>query len=152
MMPCNIKKICSFLMKRKCTRKILIVFVTLSNLNKTLNRAVLYTILLIKCMKIDVICYKSNMHVRPMRFSILCTPTDNSVLICKSSARLKQSMINVAFKTPLETRRESVFINLHFCIDPMTILVSHKLSRHILQQNCAHVYRSLLKAPWILRP
>jgi len=29
----------------------------------------------------------------------------------------------------------------------MTILVSHKLSRDILQQNCTHVYRSLLKAP-----
>ena len=33
---------------------------------------------LIKCMKIDVFCYKSDKHVRPMRFGILCTPTDNS--------------------------------------------------------------------------
>ena len=105
MMPSNIKKICSFFKKRKCTRKIFIVFATLSNLNKTLNGAVLYTTLLIKCMKVDVLYYKSNMHVRPVRFSILCTPTDNGVLIYISSARLKQSVINVAFKTPLETRR-----------------------------------------------
>jgi len=29
-------------------------------------------------MIIDVFYYKSDMHVRPMRFSILCTPTDSS--------------------------------------------------------------------------
>jgi len=29
-------------------------------------------------MKTDVFDYKSDMHVRPMRFSILCTPTDSS--------------------------------------------------------------------------
>jgi len=29
-------------------------------------------------MKIEVIYYKSDMHVRPMRFSILCTPTGSS--------------------------------------------------------------------------
>jgi len=33
---------------------------------------------LIKYMKSDVFYYKSDMHVRPMRFSILCTPTDSS--------------------------------------------------------------------------
>jgi len=79
------------------------------------------------------------MHIRPMRFSIVCTPTDSSgkiqfmysttflclfvseydinasrlneqqiiatsILICKSSARIKQRVISVAFKTPLETR------------------------------------------------
>jgi len=31
-----------------------------------------------KCMKVEVFYYKSDMHVRPMRFSILCAPTDNS--------------------------------------------------------------------------
>jgi len=40
MMPSNIKKISSFFKKRKCARKIIIVFVTLSDLNKTSNRAV----------------------------------------------------------------------------------------------------------------
>jgi len=34
--------------------------------------------LLIKCMKAEVLNCKSEMHVRPMRFSILCTPTDSS--------------------------------------------------------------------------
>jgi len=29
-------------------------------------------------MKGEVFYYKSDMHVRPMRFSILCTPTDSS--------------------------------------------------------------------------
>jgi len=43
MMPSSIKNICSFVKKRKCARKIFIVFVTLSNLNKTSNRAVSYT-------------------------------------------------------------------------------------------------------------
>ena len=40
MMPSCIKKICSFFQKRKCARKIFIVFVTLSDLDKTSNRAV----------------------------------------------------------------------------------------------------------------
>jgi len=31
-----------------------------------------------KCMKVEVFYCKSDMHVRPMRFSILCTPTDSS--------------------------------------------------------------------------
>jgi len=29
-------------------------------------------------MKTDVFYYKSDMHMRPMRFSILCTPTNSS--------------------------------------------------------------------------
>jgi len=40
MMTSSIKKICSFFKKGKCYRKIFIVFVTLSDLNKTSNRAV----------------------------------------------------------------------------------------------------------------
>jgi len=40
MMPSSIKKICSFFKKWKRARKIFIVFVTLSDLNKTSNRAV----------------------------------------------------------------------------------------------------------------
>jgi len=30
------------------------------------------------CMKTEVFYCKSDTHVRPMRFSILCTPTDSS--------------------------------------------------------------------------
>ena len=30
------------------------------------------------CKKTDIVYYKSDMHVRPMRFSILYTPTDSS--------------------------------------------------------------------------
>jgi len=29
-------------------------------------------------MKTDVFYYKSDMHVQPMRFSILCTPADST--------------------------------------------------------------------------
>jgi len=43
MMPSSIKKICRFYKKRKCARKIFIGIVTLSNLNKTPNRAVTHT-------------------------------------------------------------------------------------------------------------
>ena len=38
MMSSSIKRICSFFSKRKCVRKIFIVLVTLSGLNKTSNR------------------------------------------------------------------------------------------------------------------
>jgi len=43
MMPSSIKKIYSFFKKRKCARKILTVFVTLSDVNKISNRAVTHT-------------------------------------------------------------------------------------------------------------
>jgi len=76
MMPSSIKKVCSFFKKRKCAREIFIVFVTLSVLNKTSNRAV--TTLLIKCMKTETFYCKSDTHVRPMRFCISCTQTDSS--------------------------------------------------------------------------
>ena len=51
-----------------------------------------------------------------------------STLLCKSSVRTKQSVISVALKTPLEmTLRICIYCTKrHFCIDPMTILVSHQ--------------------------
>jgi len=93
------------------------------------------------------------MHVRPVRFSILCTPNYSSdktqlmysaillclcvskyninasrlnystvsgtkflsISICNSSARIKQSVISAAFKTPLETR-------LRICIYKTSLL------------------------------
>jgi len=54
MMPSSIKKICGFFKKRKCARRIFIVFITLSDLNKTSNRAVTLPTL-IKCMKTGVL-------------------------------------------------------------------------------------------------
>ena len=45
-------------------------------------------------------------------------------------------MTSVAFKTRLGNC--SPYIKRHFCIDPMTILVSHQAAPHILQQNCTH--------------
>jgi len=69
-------KICSFFKKRKSERKILIVFVTLSDLNKTSNRDVAHTYKMHE--NWSVLYCKSDMHVRPMRFSILCTSTYSS--------------------------------------------------------------------------
>jgi len=43
MMPSSIKKICSFFQKAEMCKKKFIVFVTLSDLNKTSNRAVTHT-------------------------------------------------------------------------------------------------------------
>jgi len=53
--------------------------------------------------------------------------TNLSILICKSNVRIKQSVISVAFKTILEKRLGicRLFIKLHHCIKPVTILVSH---------------------------
>jgi len=62
-------------------------------LNKTSNRAVTHTY---KCMKTEVFYFKSDMHLRPMRFRILCTPTDSSgetqvmcstILLCLFTSR-----------------------------------------------------------------
>jgi len=53
-----------------------IVFLTLSNLNKTSKRAVTNTFY--KMHENRRVLLKSDMHVRPMRFTVLCTPTDSS--------------------------------------------------------------------------
>jgi len=45
---------------------------------------------------------------------------------CVHHLQGQSSVISVALKTPLESDWEPVFIKLHFCIDPMTILVSHQ--------------------------
>jgi len=52
-MPSGIKKICSFFKKRKCASKIFIVFLTLSDLNKTSNRAVTHTYKMRMCDQCD---------------------------------------------------------------------------------------------------
>jgi len=83
-------KICSIFKQRKCARNIFsyrtlqhihrtlqfIVFLTLSNLNKTSNRAVTHTSY--KMHEYRCVLLKNDMHVRPMRFTVLCTPTDSS--------------------------------------------------------------------------
>jgi len=43
MMPSSIKKICSFFKKQKCAKNVFIVFVMLSDLNKTSNHTVTHT-------------------------------------------------------------------------------------------------------------
>ena len=68
-----------------------------------------------------------------------CPATNLSILICKSFARTKQSVISVALKTPLE-------ITLGICIYKTSLLhrpddyigFPRSCPLHILQQNCAH--------------
>jgi len=78
MMPSNIEEICNFYKERKCARKIFIVFVTLSNLKKTSHRAVNHTSYQMHENEYFLLQYESDIHVRPMRFCILCSPTDSS--------------------------------------------------------------------------
>ena len=80
----HLLKICSIFKEEKCARKYLaalqyiyrtlqfMVFSTLSNLKKTSNRAS-YKMHENRC-----VLRKSDMHVRPMRFTVVCTPTDSS--------------------------------------------------------------------------
>ena len=70
--------------------------------------------------------------------TIPCPATNLSILICKSSARTKKSVISVALKTPLEIR-------LGICIYKTSLLhrpdghigFPPSCPPHILQQNCA---------------
>jgi len=62
-----------------------IVFLTLSNLNKTSIRAVTHNSY--KMHENRCVLLKSDMHVQPMRFTVLCTPTDSSdktQLVCST--------------------------------------------------------------------
>jgi len=59
MMPSSIKNFSSFFKKRKCARKMFIVFVTVRDLNKTSNRAVTHTSYKMHeswCFTVRVIC------------------------------------------------------------------------------------------------
>jgi len=71
--------------------------------------------------------------------TVPCPAINFSILICKSSARTKQSVISVSLKTPLETR-------VGICIYKTSLLhrpddcngFTPSCPLHILQQNCAH--------------
>ena len=120
--------------------------------------------------------YFSDMHVRPTRFSILCTPTDSSdktrmmcstillclfnpntimktdwtavpcptinlgISICKSSARTKQSVINVALKTPLQKRLGICMYKTSLLHRPDDYIDFTRCPPHISQQNCAQAW------------
>jgi len=61
------------------------VFLMLSNLNKTSNRAATQTSY--KMHENRCVLLESDMHVQPMRFNVLSTPTDSSdetQLMCSS--------------------------------------------------------------------
>jgi len=173
--PVALKKICSFVNKRKCARKIFIIFVTLSDLNKTSNRAVTHTYKMHENWSV-LQYFKSDMHVRPMRFSISCNPADSSdktnwcvllyccaclhpntiimetrwstvpcpathlsILICKSSARTKQSVIGISLKTNLEIRLGICIYQTSFLHRPNDYIgFTPSCPPHILQQNCTH--------------
>jgi len=134
MMPSSIKKVCSFFKNRICARKIFVVFVTLSDLNKTWNRLV--PILLIKCIKTEVFCCKSGMHVRPMRFSILSNPTDGSdktqlmcstILLCLFASKYDINGSRLNYSTM--TSNKFKYINVQIiCKDKAWLVL---LSKHL---------------------
>ena len=88
-----------------------------------------------------LLCLFTSKYVSGNRLNCSTVSSKNlSILICKSSATSKQSVVSVALKTPLEIR-------LWICVykwsllhrpDDYSILVSHQAAPHILQQNCAH--------------
>jgi len=47
-------------------------------------------------------------------------------------------VISVANKKLYNPNWEFLFIRIHCCVDPMTVLVSNQADPHLLQQNCAH--------------
>jgi len=93
---------------------------------KTRHQIALYPTLLKRCTKIDVFYYTSD--TRDQCNSAFCAHQLTALrnyLCCFQNTSKNQDL-------------EFVFIKLHFCIDPMTIMVSHQVVPHILQHNCTH--------------
>jgi len=70
-------------------------------------------------MKVEVFLCKSDMHVRPMRFSILCTPTDSSdktqlmfsiILLCLFVSKYDINGSRLSYSTMSSNKFE--FINM----------------------------------------
>jgi len=84
--------------------------------------------------------------------TVPCPATNFSVLICKPSARTKQSVISVALKTPPEIR-------LGICIYKTSLLhrsddyigFTPSCPPHILQQNCAHARKQPCSNTYVCR-
>jgi len=80
--------------------------------------------------------------------TVACPATNLSILTCKSSARIKQSLISFALETYLEIRLGicRLYIKGHFCIDPMTIVVSHQaVPPHFTTKLRPCIYQSSLQ-------
>jgi len=75
MMPSCIEKICSFFKKTEMCKKNIYRLCNVKRLEQDIKSRCNPHI---KCMKTEVFFCKNDMHVRPVRFSILCTPTDSS--------------------------------------------------------------------------
>jgi len=74
----------------------------LSNLNKTSNRAATHTSY--KMHESRCVLLKNDMHVRPMRFTVSCTPTDSfdetelmcsTILLCLFVSQSDSSVIKL---------------------------------------------------------
>ena len=74
--------------------------------------------------------------------TVPCPATNLSILICKSSARTKQSAISVALKTPLEIRLGIFIYKMLLLHRPDDYIGFTPICPpHILQQNCAHEHQ-----------
>jgi len=74
--------------------------------------------------------------------TVPCPATSLSILICKSSARTKQSVISVALKTPLQIRLGICIYKTSLLHRPVDyIAFPPSCLPHILQQNCSHGHK-----------
>ena len=80
--------------------------------------------------------------VQPSWATVPCPTTKLSMLISKSFVGIKQSVISVALKTPLKNKIANLYLQ-NFTSASIGWLYCFyiKLSPHILQQNCAHVFK-----------
>jgi len=94
-----------------------IVFLRLSNLNETSNRAATHTSY--KMHGNRCVLLKIDMHVRPMRFTVLCTPTDSSdetelicstIFLCLFVLQCDSTVIKLSYSTMSNNKIK--FINI----------------------------------------
>jgi len=88
-----------------------------------------------KCMTTEVFYCKSDMHVRPMRFSILCTPTDisdetqlmySSILLCLFASKYDiGSSLNYG-TAPCPATNLSILICKSFVLYCIVLSFSHQ--------------------------
>ena len=74
-----------------------------------------------------------------------CPATNLSISICKSSARTKQS-VTISLKTRNKIGK-MYYMKRHFCIDPMTLLVSHQAVPPTFYNKIAPMMHRVLNLP-----
>ena len=98
-----------------------IVFFRLRNLNKTLNNVVTHTSH--EMHENRCVLLESDMHVRPMNFTVLCTPTDSSdktqlmcstILLCLFVSQSDSSVTKLNYNVPCPATKLTLLISKSF--------------------------------------